>query len=370
MSGGAAGPRVVIATDSAAPSGVGEHMLTLAAALRDTHAVCIAFPRNGSGPAFSRRAKAAGLETRCITGDETALTRWLRDFRPDLLHVHAGIGWEGHGLPHCGWMAGVSVVRTEHLPYLLTDERQQDEYALASGLVDHTIFVSDAARQTYAATGATGRRWTTIRNGIAAPQPRQSRTQMRAELGLQDDQLAVMTVARFTPQKGYGRLLAAAAEVMADRNDVTLLLVGEGPERAASERLADDLGIAASVRFLGERTDVADLMAAADLFVLASLFEGLPLVVLEAMASGLPVVATRIGGTAEALGSDYPWLVDGDDEAALADAVAVALADRSARQRLGSRNRQRFQAEFKAERMAAETAALYRAVLAERTVLA
>ena len=68
------------------------------------------------------------------------------------------------------------------------------------------------------------------------------------------------------------------------------------------EALAADLGIAEQVLFLGQRDDVPDLLAAADLFVLASLFEGLPLVVLEAMALDLPVVATRIGGTSEALG--------------------------------------------------------------------
>ena len=362
-----AGPSVVIASDSAAPSGVGEHMLTLAGALRDTHTIRLAFSGEGSGPAFSRRAEAAGLETDCIAGDEQDLTQWLRELRPDLLHVHAGIAWEGHGLTSAGWMAGVSVVRTEHLPYLLTDERQKEEYALAAGLVDHTIFVSDSARHTFSTTG---KRCTTIRNGIAAPEPRLSRPRVRSELGLADDDLVVMTVARFTPQKGHARLLAAAAQIMVRRTDIRLLLVGDGPEREAMERLAEELGIAASVRFLGERTDVADLMGAADLFVLASLFEGLPLVVLEAMASGLPVVASRIGGTAEALGSDYPWLVGGDDETALANAIGSALEDTSARRKLGKRNRQRFEAEFKAERMAAETAALYRAVLAERTVFA
>ena len=97
-------------------------------------------------------------------------------------------------------------------------------------------------------------------------------------------------------------------------------LVGDGPERAACEAQVARAALE-GVLFLGLRDDVGDLLAAADLLVLPSLFEGLPLVVLEAMAVGLPVVATRIGGTVEALGAEHPFLCEPGDPDDLARAL-------------------------------------------------
>ena len=111
------------------------------------------------------------------------------------------------------------------------------------------------------------------------------------------DRPIVLTVARLDPQKGHRYLLAAATEVP----EAVFALVGEGGERAALENQARTLGVAERVRFLGHRDDVPELLAACDLFVLPSLYEGLPLSVLEAMAAAKPVVATAIDGTTEAV---------------------------------------------------------------------
>lgn len=360
---------VVIATDSAAPSGVGEHMLSLATALRDSHYVFVGFPSQGSGAAFLRRARDAGIAAKVIEGDGASLSPWLIDVSADILHVHAGIAWEGHALTNAGWRAGVPVIRTEHLPYVLTDKRQQEDHLVSVGLLEHTIFVSEATSESFRRVGATAGRCTTIQNGIASPRPSSSRAQTRAALDIPDSHFVLLSVGRFTPQKGYPHLLRAAQKILRAESEVRILLVGDGPDRGSTERLAADLGIGAFVDFLGERADVPDLLAAADLFVLASLFEGLPLVVLEAMAMGLPVVASRIGGVCEALGTDYPWLFDAADEDALAATVACALGDRKMRQNLGDQNRRRFSSQFTAERMVAETAALYGAVVSERASL-
>lgn len=358
-------PTIVLATDSLAPSGVGEHMLTLALALQQDHDVVLAFPATGGGAGFLARARAVGCTTMPVDDSSAAIASRLREASAAVLHVHAGVAWEGHRLGTAGWMAGVPTIRTEHLPYVLTDEEQKQEHMLSIGLVDRTIFVSEATYESYRREGACGRRAVTIRNGIATPRPARSRAETRAMLRIPDDRMVVVTVARFTPQKGYRHLLAAASEVLTRFPDAVFVLIGDGPDKPAMEALAAEIDIAAPVLFLGARDDVPDLLAAADVFVLASLFEGLPLVILEAMALALPIVATRIGGTSEALGADYAWLVEPGDPAGLAQALIDALEDRAARQRLGARNRRRYEHEFRAERMASETAALYRAVVAE-----
>lgn len=356
---------VVIATDSLAPSGVGEHMLTLAAALRHSHRIVLAFPDDGDGSAFLARARDAGCDAMPIVRENTAMATILREMSASVLHVHAGVAWEGHALATAGWIAGVPTIRTEHLPYVLTVEEQRQEHLLGVGLVDRTIYVSDATHETYFRAGALGRCAVIIRNGIEEPHPKLSRAETRSLLGIAESGLVLTTVARFTGQKGYQHLLASASQVLAQFPDAYFMLIGDGPEKPAMESLATDLGITASVLFLGTRDDVPDLLAATDLFVLASLFEGLPLVVLEAMALHLPVVATRIGGTSEALGADYPWLVEPGDAASLANAITAALGDRPMRRQLGNHNRHRYKNEFMAGRMASETAALYRAVVAE-----
>lgn len=358
---------IVLATDSLAPSGVGEHMLTLAHALQQDHNMVLAFPEAGDGAWFMARAREAGCATMPVDDASATMASRLREASAAVLHVHAGVAWEGHALGSAGWMAGVPTIRTEHLPYVLTDEEQRLEHLLSVGLVDGTIFVSDATHATYQREGACGRRAVMIRNGIARPRPARTRGETRSLLRIPDDRLVIVTIARFTPQKGYGHLLTAAAKVLTRVPDACFVLIGDGPDKHAMEALAAELHISASVQFLGLRDDVPDLLAAADVFVLASLFEGLPLVVLEAMALDLPVVATRIGGTSEALGADYAWLVEPGDPAALAEALIDALGSWETRHRLGERNRRRYEREFTAERMASETAALYRAVVAEGT---
>ena len=100
-------------------------------------------------------------------------------------------------------------------------------------------------------------------------------------------------------------------------------------EQAAASELGD------AVMFLGHRDDVPDLLSAASLFVLPSRFEGLPLALLEAMSLALPIVATRIGGSSEAVGADYPWLVQPGDAEALAAAIVEALTDKQRRRHIG-----------------------------------
>ncbi len=135
----------------------------------------------------------------------------------------------------------------------------------------------------------------------------------------------LLTVGTLTEKKGHAYLLDAMAMIR-DRRELTLEIVGDGELRGALQDRARRLGLAEVVRFHGERPkeEVAELMRAADLFVLPSLFENLPCVLIEAMASGLPAVATTVGDVRE-LVPDPRALVAPRDVAGLANAIAGAL---------------------------------------------
>jgi predicted dehydrogenase/glycosyltransferase involved in cell wall biosynthesis/NADPH:quinone reductase-like Zn-dependent oxidoreductase len=354
-------PRIVLATDSLDPSGMGEHMLALGRALSDTHDVIVLADRTHAASLLSRAARLRlGVKEFEAAEDVEA---WLRRADIDLLHVHAGIGWEGHGLAAAGLACGIPVVRTEHLPYLLTDPDQQTYYAAETARIAHHIVVSQASCDSYAGRHIAPSRISIVRNGIFPLTPTARAEDMAAELGLAG-RTVLLTVARFSAQKDHASLIRALPAITAANPSVVLLLVGGGEQQTAVEDLTAGLGVTDAVRFLGHRTDIADLMAIAHLFVLPSLFEGLPLAVLEAMSLGVPVVATRIGGTVEALGEDHALFAEPGNPASLADIISRALADPERRKRVGSAGRDRFHRNFSATRMAAETASVYRRHLA------
>jgi len=132
--------------------------------------------------------------------------------------------------------------------------------------------------------------------GIDPGTPTVTRTGVRQELGLGPDTFTWIAVGRLTPQKGFDLLIEAFSELRRRTGTpAVLLVVGDGEERKtlegqAARQVADD-----TVRFLGSRDDVVNLLGASDAFVLSSRWEGGPLVAMEAMAAGLPVVATRVG---------------------------------------------------------------------------
>ncbi len=313
------------------------------------------------------RAARFGITIR-LARDGRDFADWLSRTDSDLLHVHAGIGWEGLELTAIGAAQGIPVIRTEHLPYLLTENWQQENYRLQVRNVSHHIVVSDASRQSYSSHIAADR-LSVICNGIFPCESTGASMELKQALAL-DNATVLLTVARLTAQKDHATLMRALPHVLTRHPSTVLLLAGSGEERESLTALAGDLGLAAHVQFLGQRADIAELFEVSDLFVLPSLFEGLPLVVLEAMSLGIPVVATRIGGTAEALGDDHPFFAAPGDAQSLADTILLALADPIRLAVVGSASRERFAQHFSADRMAAETSAIYRRYVVGKTCIA
>ncbi len=309
-----------------------------------------------------RRAARYGLGVKLAAG-HAEFRRWLDDADVDLLHIHAGIGWEGHELAAAGIAKGIPTIRTEHLPYLLTEPEQQAHYQNETRQVSHLILVSEASRQSFL-KHLPAERLSVVHNGIFPPDNPGFGDGLKQELAVTGKVL--LTVARFTAQKDHATLIRAMPAILLAHPDLTLLLVGSGEEQGNIKHLAARLGLIERVRFLGQRPDVPTLMAIADLFVLPSLFEGLPLVILEAMASGLPVAATRIGGTLEALGDDHAFYAEPGNPQDLAAIIVKALAGPDQLSKAASVGRDRFQHHFSASTMATATAAIYDRVIFEK----
>ena len=145
-----------------------------------------------------------------------------------------------------------------------------------------------------------------------------------------------------------------------------LWLVGDGPLRPAVEKAIVKMGLERKVLFLGIRDDVPQLLAASDVFVLSSDYEGVPLTVLEAMAAGKPVVATAVGGVPELIeDGETGILVPPRNPEALAQGILRLAKDASLRQRMGKAARERAQERFDISRTAREYEALYLRLLKE-----
>jgi glycosyltransferase involved in cell wall biosynthesis len=176
----------------------------------------------------------------------------------------------------------------------------------------------------------------------------------------------IVSVGRFAFPKDFPALVDALA---ATTPDYRAAFIGEGPLLSEAARRLERRGLTERVELLGLRADVPDVLADADIFVLASRSEGLPISILEAMAAGLPVVASDVGGVSEAVvHGETGLLVPPGDPEALASALELLLRDSPLRQRMGAAGRRRAQARFDAPVFGRAHVELYRRELARRGV--
>jgi glycosyltransferase involved in cell wall biosynthesis len=289
--------------------------------------------------------------------------RALRAERPAVFHAH--LNWPmscRSALLAASAARTPAIVATQHLYFPVRHVFRVYIQRLVSTCVDRYIAVSaEVARGLRQNFGVPEHKITVVRNGISL-----TRFEGTAPGGLRDaltrgaDRPIVLTIARLTDQKGHDVLLEAATHVP----EGLFVLAGDGPLRPALEQRARQLGIERRIIFLGQREDVPELLAAADLFVLPSLYEGLPLSVLEAMAAGTPVIATAIGGTDEAvIDGSTGLLVPPRDARALAGAIQRLLGDPPLARRLAEAGLARVYREFAGDKMASRVSRVYDSVL-------
>jgi len=292
---------------------------------------------------------------------------YLHDFHPDLIHSHTYPANMAARLLKI-MLPGAAVLSTVHNVYEGTWLRML-AYRLTDPLSRHTTAVSQAAADRYVRLKAVpARKSSVLANGIDtmefAPSP-ERRVRLRAEMEVSEE-FIWLTAGRIAPAKDYPNLLRAFVRVRASVPTACLWIAGEaaGAGSAAIQAMAAELG--ASVRWLDLRRDMPALLDAADGFVLASAWEGMPLAVGEAMAMEKPVVATDVGGVREFVG-DTGVIVPAKSPEGLADAMLKMMRKTNdERRKLGLAARERIAAQFNMDAKADEWEALYRKMLAKK----
>jgi sugar transferase (PEP-CTERM/EpsH1 system associated) len=331
---------------------------------------------NGDG-AVAQRIRALGVS---VT-DLGMTAKWRLDAfvrlycllhrqRPTILHTwmfHANV--PGRVL---GRLAGVPIVISSERTMGQEGRLRRWLNRITGPLPDRVACVSESVAEFAAQTiGIPPAKLAVIPNGIPLEdfQPG-DRSRARVDLGIPLRAVVAGTVGRLQPVKGTGYLLEAWSRLASDHPDAILLLVGGGPQQAALERMSRRLGISERVRFLGDRADVPGLLRGMDVFVLPSLWEGMPNAALEAMAVGLPVVATAVGGTSEVVVDGVTGLlVQPGDPDALAQSIARLLRDPDLRHKMGQAGRERVVKHFSVGRTVEQTERLYEQLLVEKGIL-
>lgn len=236
-------------------------------------------------------------------------------------------------------------------------------YRLAARWVDGFIAVSDEVETAIVETiGPVGDKIVIIANGVDVKRYAQPvhKEQIWEQLMLPAQAHVLAVVGTLKEQKGHRYLIDAAPAVLAQFPDTHWLLIGDGALREALQAQVDAAGLAQHIHFLGNRSDVASLLAASDAFVLPSLWEGLPMALIEAMASGLPIVATEVSGTKQVMVANETGLLVPPGSVPHLEAAMIELLSNPERcQAMGASARRRVEALFSARKQAEEHIALF-----------
>lgn len=292
------------------------------------------------------------------------MVQLIRRETPDLVHTHL-FKSDLHGrlaARRCGVPMVVSTchnndgwARNRLLGWL---------YGRTNLLADRVIAVSQEVRDYQVEhTFTPADKFTIINNGVDVSRftgQEKAGAAVRAELGIDPSAPVAGIIGRLTPQKDHATFMQAAKQISEGLPEARFLIVGEGPLREDLQAQASTLGLEGTVRFCGLRQDIPAVLAAVDLLVFSSQWEGLPVSLLEGMAAARPVVSTNVGGVAGvALNDETALLVPPADPAALAGACLRLLRDPEMRERFGEAGLSRVRDQYSSQAMLRRTTALY-----------
>ena len=361
-------------------SGAESHLLALLAGLRardvDAHLV-ILVERDRPMDEMLRQAEARGIPVARLTirrdydiGLLWKLRRVLRGLAPAIVHTH---------LVHAD-LFGYFAAKGAGLRRVISSRHNDDPFRYRKRWrrinrrlwrhVDAGIAISEAIKRfAVEVEGAPSDKVHVVHYSIEyqwrSDQDIEAvREQLRAALGLDGDALLLGMVCRLVEQKGVAYALEATRRLRADFPSSHLVIAGDGEKAAELRRLASALGIADRVHWLGWRHDAAELMAAFDVLLAPSLWEGFGLVLLEAMSRRVPVVASRVSAIPEVvLHGETGFLFEPRDVDAMTRALQRLLKDRALRKYMGLLGAARLEEHFSIERMVDETLAVYESVI-------
>jgi glycosyltransferase involved in cell wall biosynthesis len=304
------------------------------------------------------------------------LSRLLSRNQIDIMHAHGGVAgfWGRLSAALAGTPVRFYTLHGIHYLHYSNPLKRGLFIALERFLArttDRIICVAESDRQ----TGLRRRLFsqdqcTVIRNGIdtaVAETPGKGK-QLRKALGIAVDAPVIGTVGRLHRQKGQWILIEATREILRAFPNAKVLLVGDGSLRKRLEKQSRSLGLDGSVHFLGARRDAIDIISIFDIFVLPSLWEGLPYSLLEALALGKPVVASAVDGVPEVVTNGKSGvLVSSGDSRELAEAVIRVLTDKAYADTLGQNGRDAVLRAYCLDRMVRETSELYLSSLSGQT---
>jgi glycosyltransferase involved in cell wall biosynthesis len=364
--------KVLQLTTSLMVGGAERVVLTLAEHIDKRHFemhVCslMVFQGNALRPAFERQGipvYVVGAKRFYTPGAVQAVARYVRANNIDVIHTHTlDADVVGHFV---GRLTGCPVVTTQHsIPF--EHERQSIlrrtlERVTLQRMARNLIAVSNSVRDAFVEQwGIEPSSIRTIYNAV----PMEHLLAIPLESADSDEQRepTITTVGRLVAVKAQHVLIEAASIVLAQGHRVRFMIVGHGPREAMLKAQAQQLNIADRIIFTGLRHDVPSLLAASDVFVLTSLWEGLPLTAVEALAAARPVILSRAGGNPEVIEEGVSGLlVPPGDPVALASALTTMLNDRRMRLTLGQAARERAAIVFSMDTFVNQHEAVYAAL--------
>jgi glycosyltransferase involved in cell wall biosynthesis len=290
-----------------------------------------------------------------------ALRGFLRRNRIDVVHAHNLGPLVYGGLATRLSFRRPALLYSEHNQIYSASRGTRRKFRYYAKLADAVVAVSDDLRRTLLGDCGITAPIHVVPNGIDGSKYSPDRPSgIRRELGLTPEVRLVGTAVNLSAQKGLTHLLDAAAIVRRSGTAAHFVIAGDGPLRADLIAYAAAHDLNDSVTFAGYRADVPEVLAGLDVFVLSSLWEGLPLALLEALACGRPIVATSVGGIPEVVSEgENGFLVPPGDSQALASRILRVLGDPDEARQIGRNNVEKFHQRFSVGTMVAAHEQLY-----------
>jgi len=364
--------KIVYFTDSRGWGGAEKYLMDLVTAIdRDKYDPEVIFPMESEIKSFGECFIERGVSVDWVnTSNKYPFLSFIRSFycfinkRPDLIHFN--LSWPSF----CRYpilaaiLFGKVIVLTEHLvPHNYKVEPYEKFYKrfIYSRIFQAIAVCSENKSNLIHFFELPEEKITVIRNGITI-----SRFQLSDFRNVRDcishltnGKIVVTTVARLAEHKGHCFLIKAAQRLM-HLPDLCFLIVGEGPLKELLVQDVKDSGMEDRFLFLGFREDIPYILSKTDIFVLPSLFEGLPLTVLEAMAAGKPVIASNVSGIVEEVrNGETGILIPPGDPVALSKAIEMLARDPEKRKQMGAEGGKRVEKHFNYLRMITETEQIY-----------